>query len=138
MAETAGIILGSLPLIIAALEHYEDVARSTEEFFGWRKYRRRLRSELYILRTSFDEGVRILLQGIAGPDDLTAMIDDPTSDLWITGSIADELRDALGPTYDPFILTIVEINEILLSIMKHLNLEGAGLVSRSNVLSGLH
>lgn len=66
---------------------------------------------------------------MAESDDLVEMIDDPSSQLWITGPVADGLRDALGPTYDPFILTIVEINEILLSITKHLNLDGAQLVS---------
>lgn len=129
--ETAGIVLGTIPLIIAALEHYEDVARSTEEFFDWRKYRTRLRKELYILRTSFDEAVKILLREIAEPDELIVMLEDPSNQLWTTGPTADGLREALGPTYDPFVLTIVEINEILLSITKHLNIDGAQLVSQS-------
>ena len=122
--ETAGLVLGSLPLLIAALEHYEDIVRPTKEFFTWRKHRRKLVQELYTLRASYDQAIEILLKPVAELEDATTMMEDPRSDLWEAGPIADRLRDTLGSAYDPLILTILEIAEILGSIAVHLNIEG--------------
>ncbi|KAI9761902.1 MAG: hypothetical protein M1840_001518 [Geoglossum simile] len=121
--ETAGIVLGSLPLLIAALEHYENIVRPTKEFFTWRKHRRKLVQELYTLRAFYDQAICLLLKPIADTEDLTMMVEDPLSDLWTTGAIADELRDVLGPAYDPLILAIGEIAEILGDIAAHLNIQ---------------
>ena len=123
--ETAGLVLGSLPLLIAALEHYEDMAGPTKAFFTWMRHRRRLIQELYTLRASYDQAIDILLKPIADTDDLTVMVENPLSDLWTTGAIANTLRDLLGSTYDPLILTISEIREILDGIAAHLNLQGS-------------
>ncbi|KAL3468872.1 hypothetical protein BJX99DRAFT_265738 [Aspergillus californicus] len=120
--ETVGLVLGSLPLIIAALEHYEDISRPTREFFTWRKHRRRLIQELYTLRASFDQATHLLLQPFVDGDDMAAM-KDPLSDLWSSGSIADSLRGAMGVAYDPLLLTIGEISEILCGIASHLNIQ---------------
>lgn len=121
--ETAGLVLGSLPLLISALEHYEDIFRPTEEFFAWRKHRRKLVQELYTLRASYDQAINLLLKSIADTDDLTTMVEDPLSDMWTASPIADKLRDMLGPAYDPLILAISEIAEILGGIAAHLNIQ---------------
>ena len=34
--EIAGLVLGALPLVISALEHYEGALDSTYAFFRWR------------------------------------------------------------------------------------------------------
>ncbi|KAH0551799.1 hypothetical protein GP486_006982 [Trichoglossum hirsutum] len=122
--ETAGIVLGSLPLLISALEHYEDIVRPTKEFFTWRKHRRKLVQELYTLRAFYDQAISLLLKPIADTEDLATMVEDPLSDLWNAGPIADKLRDMLGPAYDPLILEIGEIAEILGDIAVHLNIQG--------------
>ena len=122
--ETAGVILGAIPLLIAALEHYPDMIRPTREFIRWRVHKRRLLQELYNLQASFHQAMDILLQPLTAPDELTAMIEDPRSELWISGPIAEDLRDALGPTYTPLLMTIQDIDEILTSIVEHLNIEG--------------
>jgi hypothetical protein len=123
--ETAGLVLGSLPLLISALEHYDDLVGPTKQFFRWRKHKRKLVQELYTLRASYDQAIEILLKPIAEPDDSITMMEDARSDLWNDGPIADGLRDTLGSAYDPLILTILEIAEILGSIAAHLNIEGS-------------
>ena len=129
--ETAGLVLASLPLLISALENYEDIVGPTKEFFRWRKYKRKLLQELYTLRASYDQAILVLLKPIAEPGEANAMMEDIDSDLWKTGSIADGLRATLGSAYDPLILTVREIAEILSSIAAHLNLKGSQQVSQS-------
>src|SRR4051794_4057127 len=46
--EVAGVVLGSLPLVISALEHYRDGLRSIQR---WRKYERELQSLVRNLET---------------------------------------------------------------------------------------
>jgi hypothetical protein len=123
--ETAGLVLGSLPLLIAALEHYEDIVRPTREFFKWGKHRRKLVQELYTLRASYEQAIEILLKPIAEPEDSITMMDNPRSDLWKVGPVADRLRDTFGSAYKPLIFTIEEISEILGSIAAHLNIKGS-------------
>jgi hypothetical protein len=53
------------------------------------------------------------------------MMEDPRSELWREGDIADSLRDKLGPVYGPFILTIDEVSEILVEIAACLNIPGS-------------
>ena len=84
--------------------------------------------ELYTLRVSYDSAINILPQPIADSDDLEAMIKDPTSNLWTIGPIADELRDLLGPMYDPLVLSMNEISEILVNLSSHLDIEGSNTV----------
>ncbi|PVH93754.1 hypothetical protein DM02DRAFT_603527 [Periconia macrospinosa] len=122
--ETAGLVLGSLPLLISALENYDDIVGPTKQFFSWKKHKRKLIQELYTLRASYDQAIQVLLEPITESEDLIIMMHDPDSDLWKTGSIADDLRNTLKSTYDPLISTIGDIAEILRLIAAHLHLEG--------------
>ena len=85
--------------------------------------------ELYTLRASYDQVVNILLYPLVDVDDLEVMIQNPVSDLWTVGPIADGLRDLLGPVYQPLILAMEEVSEILISLSSHLNIEGSKSVS---------
>ncbi|KAI9374699.1 hypothetical protein BJX61DRAFT_550929 [Aspergillus egyptiacus] len=131
--ETAGLVLGSLPLLIAALEHYDGISRPTKDFFAWRKQRRRLIQELYTLRASYDQAISLLLKPI-DPVETAAMINGPLNQLWASGPIADCLREILGTTYDPLRLTIAEIAEILSDIAAHLNLQKSQKVRYTTLL----
>jgi hypothetical protein len=123
--EIAGLVLGAIPLIISALEHYEDIAAPTKAFIRWRRHLRRLIQELYIIRASYDQAIRLLLKPFADLADQTTMMDNPRSELWTEGVIADDLRDKLGLVYGPFIFTIDEVSEILVEIASCLNIPGS-------------
>lgn len=123
--ETAGLVLAAIPLIISALEHYDDFAAPTKAFIHWRRHLRRLMQELYVIRASYDQAIHLLLKPFAGLADQTTMIEDPRSELWIEGDIADNLRDRLGLVYRPFILTVDEVSEILVEIASCLNIPGS-------------
>jgi len=123
--ETAGLVLGAIPLIISALEHYDDFVAPTKALIHWRRHLRKLIQELYIIRTSYDQAIRLLLKPFAGLEDQTTMMEDPRSELWIEGDIADNLRDKLGLVYSPLILTVNEVSEILVEIASCLSIPGS-------------
>jgi hypothetical protein len=122
-AEVAGLVLGAIPLVISALEHYDDFAQPTKDFFHQKRYQRKLSQELYMIHISYDQAIRLLLKGIAETtSDREAMIDNPRSELWREGHIADSLRHQLGLVYKPFLLTIEEMAEMLAELLTNLNI----------------
>jgi hypothetical protein len=123
--EAVGLVLGAIPLIISALEHYEDFASPTISFIHWRRHLRRLIQELYTIQASYDQAIRLLLKPFADLADQIKMMEDPRSELWIEGDIADSLRDKLGLVYRPFTLTINEMSDILIEIALCLNISGS-------------
>jgi hypothetical protein len=123
--ETAGLVLGAIPLLISALENYEKLTAPTKAFLRWKGHLRRLILELYTIRTSYDQAVRLLLKPFADLADQITMMDNPRSELWKEGDIADSLRDHLGLAYKPFTLTIDEVSEILVEIATCLNIPGS-------------
>ncbi|KAJ6120118.1 hypothetical protein N7523_004398 [Penicillium sp. IBT 18751x] len=132
--EAVGLVLGSIPLIISALENYENLAAPTKAFIHWKRHFLRLIRELHAIRTSYDQAVRLLLEPFADLADQTTMMEDPRSELWREGDIADSLRDKLGTVYRPFILTIEEVSEILVEIAACLNIPGSQQVITSKSL----
>lgn len=123
--EVVGLVLGAMPLTISALEHYEDFAASTKAFIHWKRHLRKLILELYTIRTSYDQAIRLLLKPLMDLADQTTMIENPQSKLWTEGHIADSLRNELKLVYRPFILTIDEVSEILIEIVSCLNIPGS-------------
>jgi hypothetical protein len=61
--ETAGLILGSIPLIISALEHY---AEGIETIGKWWRYKRELASLKRILGAEYDRFLNTLEELLAG------------------------------------------------------------------------
>ena len=122
-AEVVGFVLAAIPLVISALEHYEDFAQPTKDFFHQKRYRRKLLQELYIIHTSYDQAIRLLLKGIAKTtSDREVMMDDPRNKLWREGYIAESLSDQLGLVYKPFLLTIEEVAEMLAELSTNLSI----------------
>ncbi|KAJ5521106.1 hypothetical protein N7463_001559 [Penicillium fimorum] len=132
--EIAGLVLGAIPLIISALENYENLAAPTKAFIHWKRHLRRLIRELYTIHISYDQAVRLLLKPFADLTDQTTMLENPQSELWRKGDVADTLRDKLGPVYSPLILTIDEVSEILVEIAVCLNIPGSQQVANTPFL----
>jgi hypothetical protein len=100
--EVAGAVLGVIPLIISALEHYQDGVRVIQR---WRKYDRELQS---LIRNIETERVRLqnvcekLLDGLVPPSQIDAMVENPGGDLWMNESIQKKIRDRLWRSWELF------------------------------------
>lgn len=123
--EVVGLVLGAIPLVISALEHYDDLLAPTKAFMRSKHHLTRLTRELYIIRASYDQAIRLLLKPCADLREQMNMMDDPQDKLWTEGDIADALRDRLGPVYDALLLVVAEVSEILVKIVMCLNMPGS-------------
>jgi len=129
--EIAGIVLGAVPLIISALEHYEDLLGSTLAFFQWKGQLSKAIDELSVVYAGYDQTLRLLLQPVMDQEEVVAMMEDTNHLLWVKGDVAESLQNHFGRAWKPCRATIEEIAESLVEISKHLNISGSHLVRQS-------
>ncbi|KAI1083376.1 hypothetical protein F5B20DRAFT_526715 [Whalleya microplaca] len=100
--EVVGIVLGSIPLVISALEHYGDIVRT---FDRWRFTVRELESLKRRLGTQhaiFVNTCENLLRGIVPATYLEAMIAEPFGPLWQDTDIKYKIEMRLDHVVEPF------------------------------------
>src|SRR5262245_14680943 len=100
--EIVGLMLAVLPLIISALEHYEEGVSTIEKFF---RYKREIRSIIEALATEnaiFKNSCEQLLSDIFGPAELAEMLQNPRGETWSQPHIVTELRARLDRSYDVY------------------------------------
>ena len=128
MAEIAGIVLGAVPLLISALEHYEDFVEPTVAFFRWKGQLSMVTRRLLMGHTAYEQNMRLLLKQAVSNEDFADMIDNPQSDLWKTNALVQDLQSQLGHAYPSSMSTIQEIADIMVCIAANLNIEGSDMV----------
>ncbi|KAK5989761.1 hypothetical protein PT974_08021 [Cladobotryum mycophilum] len=100
--EVIGVVLGAIPLIISALEHYREGAQVMHR---WRNYDRERKS---LIRNLMTEHVKLqntcegLLVGLVPPTRIEAMVKDPLGDLWKEEEIQRKIRARLSRTWSVF------------------------------------
>jgi len=130
MAEIAGLVLAVVPLLISALEHYEDAVDPYVAFRRWRQQLPKVIRDLYMGHTSYEQNIRLLLDQSTSNEQLSEMVSDPSCAHWKSEDLVDALQDRLGTAYEPCMSTINEIAGIMAEIAKCLNIDGADKVSK--------
>ncbi|KAI1735504.1 hypothetical protein F4680DRAFT_435475 [Xylaria scruposa] len=109
--EVAGLVLGAVPLLISALEHYGDGLSTLKR---WRRYEHELRS---LVRNLDTERVKLqnvcekLLVGIVPESQIEAMIKDPLGNLWREEKTQKKIQSRLWEGYGLFEDTIADIKK---------------------------
>ena len=113
MAGAVGIVLGVLPLLISAAEHYEDCWRP---FVRYRKFHPKLdafQQKLKAQKVVFHNETRILLETIVERDIASGMLDDSSHVNWTSRNIEAQLSIQLDSSRDACINIIKQISEQL-------------------------
>ena len=122
--EIAGVVLGSIPLVIATLENYLKGVRTIKR---WGMYERELRSLIRNLET---EKVKLqnvcekLLDGLVSPSQIEEMVDNPLGILWTEEETQKKIRDRLWRSSSIFAQTVNEMKDAIDEIKEKLG-EGA-------------
>ena len=118
--EVAGIVLGSLPLLVTALEAYCKFMRD------WGKAPLELRSlnrQLTTERAKLYNICNLLISDVVPPRDIEPMLRNPFGPLWRTPETNEKIRKRLWGSSDTFEQAITEIQETLDSIMRRLQVQ---------------
>jgi hypothetical protein len=135
--EVAGVVLGALPLVISALEHYANGVQTAKRY--WR-YKSELRS--LILQIDTERGIFIntleqLLGGIVRIEHMTDFLSNPGGDAWKNADVDSKLRDRLRGVYEIYLGNVQGMERSLKSIMAKLALDAEGKVSHGRCARSL-
>ncbi|KAL7759374.1 hypothetical protein ACKLNR_009464 [Fusarium oxysporum f. sp. zingiberi] len=124
--EVAGIVLGSIPIVVSALQCYMNGLGTLQNF---RSYRRILKSLILTLKTEHVNLQNIcekLLIGIAPQTRIEKMIRDPFGDLWREEEIFNKLRLRLWSSLQVFDDRVQDMREAIEEMMEKLNVGTGG------------
>jgi hypothetical protein len=123
--EVAGLVLGSIPLIISALESYNEGLDPVKSFIRWERelpqFIRKLRNQ----HVHFAQTTRLLLEPITTEFELADMLSEPSGKLWKDKVMSEKLQDKLQESYHAYQSTILDIERIMKKIASKLDLERA-------------
>ncbi|KAG7416289.1 hypothetical protein Forpe1208_v005590 [Fusarium oxysporum f. sp. rapae] len=120
--EVAGIVLGSIPIVVSALQCYMSGLGTLQNF---RSYKRILKSLILTLKTEHVNLQNIcekLLTGIAPQTRIEEMIRDPFGHLWREEEIFNKLRLRLWSSLQVFDDRVQDMREAIEEIMEKLNI----------------
>ncbi|RGP64696.1 hypothetical protein FSPOR_7786 [Fusarium sporotrichioides] len=119
-SEVAGLVLGSLPLLVTALETYCKFMRD------WGKAPSELKSlhrQLTTEQAKLYNVCNLLINDVVSQRDIEPMLLSPFGPLWRVPETDEKIRRRLWDSYGPFEATIVEIQEALEDIMRRLRVQ---------------
>jgi len=129
--EIAGVVLGTIPLIISALQAYQKTASTIQR---WRFYSRELKS---LIRNLDTERVKLqnvcerLLMGLVSVMQMEEMINCPFGEAWKEKDLYDQIRQRLWNSHVLFEETILDIEEAITEIKDRLRMRDDGTVGFS-------
>ncbi|KAF2738523.1 hypothetical protein EJ04DRAFT_585903 [Polyplosphaeria fusca] len=131
--EIAGIALAVLPLIINALEDYEEGLDPIKSFMRWEKELPKCIRKLRNQHVHFEQNMRLLLEPITTDYELAEMLSDPNGQYWKDGEMSEKLRERLQESYHAYQGTIGDIERIMKKIASKLDLDRAAELSRNDL-----
>ena len=125
-----GLILAVLPLIISALEHYNEGIKPLEDFVRYKQVIRELVVDLSTQKALFRNTLEKLLSSSVASDlKIALLLDDPGGEGWRNDDLASDLKRHLEGSYDVYMASVNDME----GLVKNLQ-EGMGLNKRGEVL----
>ncbi|RSL88316.1 hypothetical protein CEP52_015256 [Fusarium oligoseptatum] len=127
--EIAGIVLGSIPLVISTLENYGAGISTLQRF---RKYRRELQSLIRNLETErikLENVCEKLLIGLVPPSRIEALTSNPMGDLWREEDTLRKIQVRLGKGFKSFEATINHLKTTIDEMARRIDSQKDGMVS---------
>lgn len=107
--EVAGAVLGVIPLVISALEHYQHGVQALKK---WRRYENNIQClirNINVERARLQNVCEKLLDGLVPPSQIDAMVDNPNGDLWTNEEVQEKIRVRLWKSSTVFEETLRDI-----------------------------
>ncbi|KAF2176892.1 hypothetical protein K469DRAFT_605562 [Zopfia rhizophila CBS 207.26] len=124
--ETAGLVLGSIPLILAGLEFYANGIAVTKRYWRYREEFKSLIVELRTEHTMCVNSINMLLIGVVKQKDMAEFLVDPCGVRWKEEKFDRKLKQRLGTTYESYIETITQLHSTAKAFKQRLNLDASG------------
>ena len=131
-AEVVGFLLGAIPLVISAIEHYRDGLGLLIDYSHYQSTLKALRTRLRIQLNLYEGTLkRLLLSELSSieADVLFPATDVPLETaIWGTREIEGKLRKKLGNQYETFMDVVLEMDVVMKKLMNKLDIDLEGKV----------
>ncbi|RYP46644.1 hypothetical protein DL768_007189 [Monosporascus sp. mg162] len=124
--ETAGLVLGSIPLVLAGLEFYAKGIAVTKRCLKYREQFQSLIRELRTENTICTNSINLLVVGVVNQKDMADFLADPCGDRWKEAKFDQRLKQRLGTSYDSYMATIDELCKAADIFRQRLKLDPSG------------
>jgi hypothetical protein len=109
--EITGIVLGSIPLIISALEHYGEGVRTFRRLYQYRWELKSITTELKTEQVLFRNTCEILLDGLADSKVLEELLENPGGNAWRDPVLQRKLERRLHSSYSVYMERVVGMSK---------------------------
>ncbi|CAI6288377.1 unnamed protein product [Periconia digitata] len=124
--EIAGLVLGSIPLIMKSLEFYTQGIATTKRFFRYHEQFQNLIRELSTENAVYINTLNILLVGVVKNKDMPEFLSDPCGKRWKDDKFDQKLKQRLGASHDPFMRTLGDLVQTIEKFKQMLKLDPGG------------
>lgn len=118
--EVAGVVLGSVPLLISAMEHYRDGLDPVKAFLRYQDELNRALRDLRALHTSLAMTLEYILKQVAGQDEVIDMMSDYHQQMWKSNELETSLRSLLKEAYDDYVDILGDVESDLKALASKL------------------
>lgn len=131
--ETAGLVVGSLPLVLKAVQTYVEGIAVGKRAKNYRKEIEILRNTLRIYVRIYENNLTFVLTGLVPEVDMAAYVANGRGDVWRKSVFESGLKLRLGSSYDIYLDTLNEINRLSKECRSQLGLDELGKVCSRDV-----
>ena len=114
--EALGLLLGIVPLLIAAIEHYDDVRRPIHRYRQFNFKAQMFFDEYETERSVFYAECQLLLGDFVGLNTAKSMLSEPAHPLWRDEDLCTQFEARLGKLGDTCLLTVSKMQNKLKEI----------------------
>jgi hypothetical protein len=129
--EVVGVVLGAIPLVISALEHYAEGTRTIGRLLEYKWELKKLIITLQAEEVVFQNTCEALLDGIdgLGSGEMEKLLKNPGGNLWKTGKLGERLKTRLSRSYAVIFELVSDMEDALETFKARLGLDSEGKVS---------
>ncbi|KAK5006941.1 hypothetical protein LTR28_005871 [Elasticomyces elasticus] len=123
--EIAGLLLGSFPVLISALEHYNETRNVLEQWWEIKRQYKKCRRSIELHQLLYLCNLeRFLLPIIVSDEEIKELVSAPLGSRWKDPELEKTLQSRLPPrAYNVYLETITEMNEVMRDLQKELGLD---------------
>lgn len=125
--EIAGVVLGSFPIVLEALDKYREVARLWGFWWEIRSAYQKCSNEVKFHRLSFNRNLKqLLLPMVADQSQIQRLLAEPDGDLWRQPHIEQQLIDRLQDSYELYLDIIRQLQRTTKDLNNELAMDKTG------------
>ncbi|KAF2462403.1 hypothetical protein BDY21DRAFT_13767 [Lineolata rhizophorae] len=122
--ELAGLLLGTFPLIISALENYSKLAEATSDWWRFKRVYTKWITDVRLHQLFFDRALEeLLLPLIVDDKRLQLLKAEPLGLAWKDPDLEERLQERLSDSYDLYMQIIMDIQDVTEKLKKELGVD---------------